>query len=643
MMDEKNQTTTPNPLLESEKADQGKSGENDKKQQRRAYREAVEKQAAAERAAISSGTGGGKADRNGAAEAEVESSSYFIDPDGYLCRMKRYREAEIKIRLANFSARITEENIVDDGAERAIFYTIQGNIRENKCLPAIEIAAAQFQGMAWPHKWGCAPILEPGRSVADSVRHAIQTASPDAPVKLHFSHTGWRSINGAWAYLHAGGAVGAENVSVRLAPEYQRFRLPAAPENEGEAIKTSLSFLDMGKREVTLPLLVYTFMAPLTTVLQKMPGFSLYLYGISGSFKTTLAALSLSHFGDFASIDSLPNFNDTAGSIEKRAFRLKDTLFLLDDYAPSHRKQDRERKEEVCQAAIRSFANRTGRARLKSDASEMVRTFPRGLLLATGEECPSLQSTLARILLIEFSPKDIDRERLTILQNEAHRLPHAMTSYLLWIKENMEAVTGAFPERFRALRSQATTDGNHGRLAEITAFLMFGLEIFANWLSDKKIFTESEARERIAEGWNIFQSLAAAQNRRIAGDDPISGFFEIMGTLVYQHRARLDPCHHEGTPLGAGDRIGFYDSTRLYLQFNAAWNASMTFLSKEGGHFPFSKNTLLYMLKQRGSIVLARNGDATKPKSISGESFRVVEIQDRVLISSVTSVISGEE
>jgi hypothetical protein len=651
-MKEKNQTTTPNPLPKSGKADQEEGGGNDKGQRRRAYREAVEKRVAAERAAMGSDTSGGKADRSNGAhdrkpnsmetEAEAEPSPYFVDADGHLCRIKRYKEAEIKIRLANFSAWISEENIIDDGAERTIFYTIQGSIKGKQNLPAIEIPAAQFQGMSWPHRWGSRAILEPGRTIADSVRHSIQLSSPDAPVKVHFGHCGWREVNGSWCYLHAKGAVGADGVSVRLAPEYSRFNLPAASENEAEAIATSSSFLDIGKREIMLPLLTYTFLAPLTTILPTMPNFSLYLYGVSGSFKTTLAALSLSHFGDFNSIDSLPNFSDTAGSIERRAFRLKDTLFLLDDYTPSHRKQDRERKEEICQTAIRAFANRTGRARLKSDASEMVRTYPRGLLLVTGEECPSLQSTIARTLLIELSKKDITRESLSILQNKAHRLPHAMTSYLLWIKENMQAITGVFPERFKALRSQATTEGNHGRLAEQTAFLMFGLETWANWLSDKKILAESEARERISEGWSIFQNLSISQNRRIAGDDPIDGFFQILGTLVFQHRARLDPCHQEGAPAGAGDRIGFFDNQRLYLQMNSAWNAAMTFLSKEGGHFPFSKTTFLYMMKQRGSVVLARNGEVTKSKTIAGESIRIVEIQDKVLISSVISVILPE-
>lgn len=627
------------------------SGE--KTARRRAYREASERRAAEERATIDGADA--KADqenRSGVAGAEGEPP-YFTDADGYLCRYKQFRDAKIKIRLANFTARIVEENLIDDGAEQSLFYTIAGKIEGNgmsatadkhqSTLQKIEIPAAQFAGMSWPHRCGSRAILEPGRSIADSVRHAIQIASADAGRKTHFGHTGWRQINGSWAYLHAGGAVGAEHVSVRLPHEYQRFRLPALPENEAEAIQISLSFLDIGKHEITLPLLAYTFIAPMTTILSKMPNFSCYLFGVSGSFKTTVAALCLSHFGDFSSINELPNFNDTAGSIEKRAFRMKDALFLLDDYTPSHGRQQQQRKEDIAQAAIRAFANRTGRARLRSDASEMTRTYPRGMLLATGEESPSLQSTLARLLTIELSRTDIDKAKLTLLQGQAHRLPHAMTSYLLWIRDNMTVLTGAFERRFNELRSQATTDGNHGRLAEQTAFLMFALETWSNWMNEKGIFSEASAREYLAEGWTIFQDLSAEQQKRVAGDDPITSFFEILGTLVYQHRARLDPCHHEGAPVGAGDRIGFYDSSRLYLQFNAAWNAAMIFLSKEGGHFPFSKGSFVFMLKQRGSIVLARNGDTSKAKTIGGESVRIMEIQEGVLLNAVTSVISVEE
>ncbi|SEM78555.1 hypothetical protein SAMN04489760_14714 [Syntrophus gentianae] len=631
------QNSSPSPLPNTGKAKQRKDA-NKQPDKRRGYAEASRKRADAERQAMTKA----EVETNQAQGPVPSEEPYFLDTDGYLCRVKRHRDSEITIRLSNFEARITEENVIDDGAERSIFYTIDGSILGKHALPSIEVPAPQFSNMTWVHKWGSRVILEPGRTVADSVRHSIQLASSDAPVKHHYGFTGWKEIDGSWAYLHAAGSVGAEGVSVRLAPEYARFRLPDAPQNETEAIQASLNFLDIGKRQITIPLLSYVFLSPLTTILPKMPGFSLYLYGISGSFKTTLAALCLCHFGDFSQVDSLPNFNDTPGSIEKRAFKLKDTLFLLDDYTPSHKKQEQQRKEDVVQSAIRSFGNRTGRARLRADASEMPRTYPRGLLLVTGEEAPSLQSTIARTLILELSRKDIDQERLTILQEDAHRLPHAMTSYLLWIRDNMNAITGKFPDRFLTLRNMATNEGQHGRLAEQTAFLVFALETWVNWLVDKKIFSTATAKEMLSEGWEIFQNLTITQSKRIEGDDPIASFFEILGTLIYQHKVRLDPCHKEGEIMGAGDRVGFYDNQRLYLVIGAAWNAVLVFLSKEGGHYPFSKSTFLYMLRQRGAIIPAHNGESTKPKTIGGESFRIVEVSDRLLINSVTSVIHEE-
>jgi len=48
-----------------------------------------------------------------------------------------------------------------------------------------------------------------------------------------------------------------------------------------------------------------------------MPNFAFYLFGQSGTFKTTLALILLSHFGTFTSAESLSNFSDTKGILEK--------------------------------------------------------------------------------------------------------------------------------------------------------------------------------------------------------------------------------------------------------------------------------------------------------------------------------------
>ena len=176
-----------------------------------------------------------------------------------------------------------------------------------------------------------------------------------------FTHTGWRTVNGNRVYLSHGGAIGGDNINVQLSRELSRYNLPSKPENEIEAIRTSLSFLDIGNREVTLPLFAAVYLAPLVSLFSETPhpvNFSFYAYGPTGTFKTTLALIGLSHFGTFNPA-CLSNFEDTENYLEYRSFLLKDTLMVLDDYHPSTIDRTLSRKEQLAQRLIRAFSNRT--------------------------------------------------------------------------------------------------------------------------------------------------------------------------------------------------------------------------------------------------------------------------------------------
>ena len=61
---------------------------------------------------------------------------------------------------------------------------------------------------------------------------------------------------------------------------------------------------------------------------------TMWLEGITGSLKSTIAALFLSHFGNFARTNLPGAWSSTANALEKRAFALKDVMFVIDDYAP---------------------------------------------------------------------------------------------------------------------------------------------------------------------------------------------------------------------------------------------------------------------------------------------------------------------
>ena len=325
---------------------------------------------------------------------------YFIDDNGYLCRWKEKSDTQIAVRLANFNAHIVDEITEDNGIDRTHYFGIEGTIRDG-LLPYTRVTASQFPSMAWVFKeWGNRAILEAGQNTKDLVRHAIQVQSKDAKRLMVYTHTGWREMNDQWMYLSGSGAIGSDDIVVTLPEALKRYAIPHTVDKEKEAIGIlrSLSFLDVGKHEITFPLYGLLWLSVLTTLLNPMPNFSGYAYGDTGTFKTTVAMLLLSHFGDFSQANNLSNFDDTANAIEKKAFTLKDTLLVLDDYHPSSRRQDAQNKEQLAQRLIREYSNRTARDRLNADTTEKGRYTPRGMLLITGEELVQLQSTLARVL-----------------------------------------------------------------------------------------------------------------------------------------------------------------------------------------------------------------------------------------------------
>jgi hypothetical protein len=554
-----------------------------------------------------------------------DESPYFTNSEGYLCRWKETQHGKVTVRLANFSARIVEETSLDDGAEVTHRYAIEGK-RGSKGLPRVEIPASTFGGMNWLHSWGTEAIIEPGQANRDYVRHAIQLSSQDALKKTFFAHTGWREIKGKQVFLTAGGGIGGENVSVRLSPELSRYCLSSQTEDAGEAIRASLSFLDLGNHDVTLPLWTITCLAPLTSLLSPKPNFVFYLYGPTGTFKSTLSILQLAHFGPFRGIESLSSFDDTANSLERRGFILKDVLTILDDYHPSQRRIDAQNKESLAQRIIRAYSNRTGRGRLNSDGSDKGRYEPRGMLQVTGEEIISLESTLARCFVVELSAEDIDKERLSDLQRLDHLLPVAMASYITWIGNHIDEIRNGFPEAFRSLRDRASKEGSHRKLPEQIAFMQYALETALSWIGDVGVLTNPDAENLSKEGWEIFTKLSGRHAERISDEDPVKRFQNIISTLLLQNRNKLVPLQDGSHAIGDGDIIGYFDDLHAYLLPTPLWNTVQRFCIAEGSHFPFSPRSFNRMLVARGLVEKDANGNTASLKKIEGKTMRVLKL-----------------
>ena len=593
-----------------------------------------------------------------------DQSDYFVK-NGYLCRIKYSKEGNpITIPLCNFTARITEENIIDDGQDSQHLFKIDGKLFDKIPLPKLEIPSEKFSGLTWISKWGSKVILEPGQTVKDFCRHAIQKASTNTPVKTHYGHTGWREINGQWVYLHTGGGIGAGpdiTVSVRLSKELFRYTLPPYPlnrqesaadlETEKKALEASLSFLNIGSRAVTMPLFCLVYLSPLTTLLNPMPNFSGYLFGESGTFKSSVALVALSHFGQFNSIEGLSNFDDTANSLLERSFDLKDTLQIIDDLYPSSSKKSAESKETVAEKLIRMYSNRTSRGRLNADMSERSRHAPRGMAIFTAEDQPINQSTLARTCIIEITDGAIDRTALDIIQREAElgKLSQAMASYLYWIKNNMTDIKESFPARFRELRSMAASEGFHKKLPEAAAFMGFALETATSFFYERGALSKDAAAALITEGWGIFRQLAAHQQQRIKNDNPLDLYFNILSTLLTLSQARLDKYPYSpDMSIGGGEQLGWYNNEGngyILLIPESSEKLVRRYCRDTDIHFPFSKNTFLSMLKNKKIIQTKDDGKTGIKVSINGIKKYVWKVVDKDILKKcgVIKLTESEE
>ncbi len=281
----------------------------------------------------------------------------------------------------------------------------------------ILLSAEEFNAMNWPMKYlGPKAIVYPHQK--EHARTAIQVISKNVESRTIYTHTGWTKVSGEWVYLHAAGAIGADGshpeIEVRLPAQLQHLKLPE-PSVSGDivrAVKASLKLLDLGPDEVTFPVLCAVYRAPIGS-----NDFVVHLAGSTGLFKSELASSAQQHYG--AGFDSrhLPaSWSSTGNALEALAFIAKDTLMVVDDFAPSGTSNDRQRFHREADRFIRGVGNSAGRQRMKSDTNLSATKTPRCLPLSTGEDIFDGQSIRARSLIVEISKGYIDPAKLTECQ-----------------------------------------------------------------------------------------------------------------------------------------------------------------------------------------------------------------------------------
>lgn len=524
--------------------------------------------------------------------------------------------------LAHFDARIAAEIVEDDGSAQERRFLINGKLADGADLPQVEVLASEFASMGWVlEQWGARALVEAGGSTKDHLRTAIQLLSPTIPTRYIYSHLGWRKVNGQSVYLSMEGAVGREGVEVRLIPDLARYKLPKTLQDQQQAMAASLRFLQVGDYTATIPLWAAMFLAPLSSVIE--PAFTLWIFGTTGSLKSTITALAMCHFGTFSYNTPPASWTGTANALEKKAFLVKDAPLWIDDFTTQSTASGMQAMRMKVDQLLRDWGNRSGRSRMQADLRLRQTYAPRGLIVSTAEQLPQGESIQARLFQVEVDPAMITRGAGSFLTNaqteDAPLYAHAMAGYLLWLAGQMEELERVLPLRLLDYTEMARERGSHLRMPMNVASLFVGWELGLQYAKTSGALDAEQYEDFRQLGWDVLISLGEAQMSVAQEEKPVelylSAIEQLLATgsvyLKHRHHPDIAERYYPTERMSNAEMIGWYgndeadssgyrDSRYWYLIPGATFKAVVSFYRGSGVVFPdTARGIKVKLLEQR--------------------------------------------
>ncbi|MCX8206692.1 MAG: DUF927 domain-containing protein [Methanothrix sp.] len=546
--------------------------------------------------------------------------------------------------ICDFVAWPVREILKDNGESRERSIELEGILPDSTPLPKICISMSEFSEMKWPGRiWGMKTAIRPFKEA--ELRFLLQKMAQNGiPESSVYTFLGWKHIDGKWIYLHAGGAIGAENVEIELPAKLQNYRLPETVPDLNAAIKAVIDLFDAGPARIMYPLVSMAFLSPLMEPFRMAgiePGVLMYLWGPSGSRKSTIIALVLCMFGRFDNKTLPASFRDTPMSIELMAFIAKDVLLAVDDLYPAQDPKEQQKLVGVLEYLMRNQGDRQGRSRLvpgKHDYTLNSGHPPRGLIVASGELQPLSGSSLARAYTLHISPDDLDNDRIRTAQDRRELLSQAMVGYLTWLAPQLDDLSKRLPARFGELRERAIAEaeiqGRHGRLNEAVADMYIGLETFFRYAVESGALTEEEAGNHLKRGWDALNMGADEQTEMAQKGDASQIFFQAISDLLAQNKvyfASMDgsvPIWDREIMPGRRELIGWGpDDDVYYVLMDPAIKAVNELLRGQGENRILRKDILLDAIEQKGLLATPPGKSRSYSKTINKRTRWVTPIK----------------
>ena len=523
--------------------------------------------------------------------------------------------------VCNFIPIVEGQKIV----EGKYYLLISGIGINDRLLPSILLDFENIQKCIWVAKYFGFEYYVNKKNI-DDFMSIIRHLCIDASTKTVYNNTGWIIENDKWSYLHANGCIGDANVEVEFEESINNYRLPNKIENLKEACELSLQLSEILEDDKGIILQSLVYLSPLVDIINqvsKPPEMVVWLWGKTGSRKTSIARAYLSHFGDFT--NKIPcTFNDTKTSVELKANLLKDTLCLCDDFAPKQDYRDKKIQDSNAELILRMYGDRIAKGRSSNKLDVKNMNIPRGMMLVTGEGVISGESSNARLLSIEVNRESVNLSVLTNIQRKAHILGEAMRGYIEWLieqlnpKNNLEDELGEIlKNNFEIYREELIykyKDIVHGRTLDAISWLKVGFTCMLQYMVDRNIIDENiqSSYERRLEV--VMDNLMSTQIKLISSNSPIDEFLNTLKESIDSNSIKLATLNSKNQVIEEKieNVYGYKDNEYYYFYLDKIYSFVKWQQQKKGVYMSINQKSLVKQLREECIVKVDSAGNSPK-------------------------------
>lgn len=516
-----------------------------------------------------------------------EESDLYI-PDG---KGNKVRACNCQIQVEFLREVITEKG---SSFEVELRLTRRKNFKVAEVHTAI-VAEADLDNLedALCRKYPWFHLAAETNGVANKLSEYLRDQLDSVPMVTVFRCAGWQEHKNRHIFVHDG-AVAPNDVEFNCG-----LRIIADEKlNPVQAFKEALAILNIGKLTVTLPLLLITLLGPMFRLFEAggyIPRFCGFLFGISGSLKTSVAEV----FYRFFNQQQHGSFRDTAAAIDVTIKEHHDRLLLVDDFQPAVIAAEGKAMAKVLEHVIRLFGDDVAKRRSNSKATAAYGDRPKGSCLITGETTSGSYSSLLRCLLIPIARDDIDGDLLRRYQEMPARWTTNYYYMLPWLGRNWNVLAEKIRREFPQWRKAFGAVTREPRLVDAGAVLMLVAEIFLWYGTSCTVLTSDQVDVMLREWRTVIESLLVFSAESAQARDVVTLTREAILRGVTMGTLKIAP------DLGgfATGSDGFYSENRLWLQQQSFDRMLRQYCAEEQIACVNGTKTVLPELYKRGLII----------------------------------------